>query len=244
MYSQTAPRISSHRIAELDVLRGIAIILMAVFHFCYDLSYFNYIAMSVKDPFWAGFRIIILTLFFSVSGYSLVLAHQNGIRWRKFLFRWGQIGLGALAITVATYVAFPKAWVYFGVLHFIFVALIVALPFIRFPLVSLVTGIVIFLLYYLTDWFNTSWLYNWLKPILHLPRATQDLTRFIPWFGLVLLGVWLAYQNNRWLQWPEFAGKRFLAWIGRYSLSIYLIHQIVLFGLVWSFYQLQQLWQQ
>lgn len=228
----------NQRIVELDALRGIAIILMAIFHFCYDLWFFEYIEMNTKDPFWVGFRIVIITLFFSVSGYSLVLAYEHGIRWKKFLFRWGQVGLAAAVITLATYVAFPRAWVYFGVLHFIFVALIAALPFIRLPRTALAVGIAIFLLYYLTDWFNTQWLYQWLQPILNLPRATQDLTRFIPWFGLVLFGIWLAHQKIAWQSWPDFPGKSVLAWMGRYALSIYLLHQLVLFGLVWSFDQL------
>ena len=228
----------SARLIGVDVTRALAVILMVIFHFCYDLGYFDYMEMDVNAPFWAWFRYLIVTLFFLVVGISLVLSTRSGIRWRSTLIRLSQVGAGALAVTVATMVVFPKAWVYFGVLHFIFLAILCALPLVNWPRISLLLGISIFALFNLTDWFNTHFLFVWLQPILHLPNATQDLTRFIPWFGMVLIGIYLGQAQLRWFYWPSWSVFKPLVWIGQHALSIYLIHQVVLYGLVWGFYTL------
>ncbi len=231
---------SNNRILALDSYRGLAILLMMVFHFAYDLSYFGYIEFAFDDPFWAWFRYIIVTLFFTVSGVSLVLATKDGIRWKKFLIRWAQVGLGAIAITVSTYFMFPKAWVYFGVLHFIFVAMITGLLFVKRPYLALVLGLTIFVLFNATDWFNLKWLYSYLKPILGLPNATQDITRYIPWFGMILVGIYLGHKQLQNIIFPQGKVANALAFMGKHSLLIYLVHQLILFGLVWAFYLLHQ----
>ena len=40
--SVAAPHTASARFARLDALRGIAIVWMAVFHFCFDLNHFGF----------------------------------------------------------------------------------------------------------------------------------------------------------------------------------------------------------
>ena len=44
---------------------------MAVFHFCFDLSYFKLIEQNFyRDPFWTVQRAMIVTLFVFVAGLS------------------------------------------------------------------------------------------------------------------------------------------------------------------------------
>jgi len=87
-------------------------------------------------------------------------------------------------------------------------------------------------------WQAQHLLYDWVRPILHLPRYTEDLARFFPWFGAVLVG--MALYDLGWYRpifsWSFFAAdtrvNRVLAWMGRHALVIYLVHLPVLFGLV------------
>ena len=232
----------SRRILELDATRGFAIVLMIIFHFSFDLSYFHFVDFKVNQGYWDWFRYVIVTLFFSVSGISMVLATRNGIRWQRYLFRVAQVAGGALAVTVATRIVFPHLWVYFGVLHFIALSMLAGLLFIRIPWIALIVGVAMFLMFNLTSWFNLHWLYVWLRPMLHLPRGTQDLARFVPWFGMILIGIWLGHQNWK-VHFPDYKVTRLLAWMGRYSLTIYLVHQIILFELVNAVYQLSKWWQ-
>lgn len=66
-----------------------------------------------------------------------------------------------------------------------------------------------------------------------------DYFPLLPWFGVVLIGIWLgntAYSNGarrfRLPNWQVPALTFPLGWLGRHSLTIYLIHQPLLFALL------------
>ena len=225
---------SGQRLPLVDELRGLAVLLMAAFHFCYDLSVFGFLRFEMNGGFFSWFRYLIVTLFFTAVGAGLYLGHCQAIQWRRFCLREVKIIAGALVISLSTYLLYPQSWVWFGVLHFIAVASVLALPFIQIPRTALITGVAIFLLYNLLDWFNLTLLYQALQPTLHLPRGTQDLTRLIPWLGMVLIGIYLGSRgfwgaDSMPLGWL----RRPVAWLGQHSLLFYLLHQAPLFGLAW-----------
>ena len=67
--------------------------------------------------------------------------------------------------------------------------------------------------------------------------ATFDYFPLLPWFGLILLGVWLGgllyAGGRRGFPLPDLGGAlpvRLLDFLGRHSLLIYLIHQPILMG--------------
>jgi uncharacterized membrane protein len=225
---------ASNRLPIIDQFRGIAVFLMAVFHFCYDLSVFGFITFEMNGGFYTWFRFFIVTLFFTSVGASLYLAHHSIIRWRSFWIREAKITAGAIIITVSTLIMYPKSWVYFGVLHFIALASLCALPFLRLPKTSLILGVTIFVLYNTTTWFNLSPLWQLLNEPLHLPKGTQDLTRFIPWMGMVLIGIYLGsirFWNVSEITLGIF--KKPVHFLSKHSLLIYIVHQPPLFGLAW-----------
>ena len=221
------------RIPIVDALRGVAIVLMIVFHFCFDLNHFGYIHINIYYGLgWKVFRIFIVSLFLLLVGVSLVLAYQDGIKIHKLLKRITILGISALSISVVTYFVFPNSWIYFGILHFIFFATIAGLPFIKYPKISLLVGITIIILYFL-DVLHFKWLFAYLQPILDLPLyKTEDIVRFFPWFGVVLIGIYCAKILNMEFKYTP----KFLLFLGRHSLLIYLIHQPILFGLTMFLY--------
>ena len=75
------------RSKNLDVLRGLAIVLMAVFHFGYYLSRAGLYEFSFQDPKWIALRFLVLLLFLSLIGVSLALQSKRGFNWRKFTLR-------------------------------------------------------------------------------------------------------------------------------------------------------------
>jgi uncharacterized membrane protein len=75
--------------------------------------------------------------------------------------------------------------------------------------------------------------------ILHCIAVSSVLALLFPWFGMVLAGVAMAlyglaaFRRSRLANWTA-TGRfaRGLAWAGRHSLAIYLIHQPILIGLL------------
>nr|WP_314262584.1 heparan-alpha-glucosaminide N-acetyltransferase [uncultured Devosia sp.] len=237
------------RYAVIDMARGIAIIAMAAYHLCWDLSYFRFIAADVGyDQNWVIIARTILAAFLFLVGVSLVLGHGNGIRWKSFWRRWIFVVLGALIITAATWFAFPESFVYFGVLHAIALFSLMGLAFVRAPLWLVAIAALAFILpgfFFADPLFNEkqwSWFGFWV-----VPPPTNDLVPVFPWFGAVLIGI-LAMRR---VLPSSLAGRlaafaptgrlpRVLSFLGRWSLLIYLLHQPLLLGIVYPAAQIFQ----
>ena len=230
------------RFAIVDIARGVAIIAMVAYHLCWDLSYFRFIAADVGyDPAWVLLARSILAVFLFLAGVSLVLGHGRGIRWRSFWRRWIFVVVGALAISVATYFAFPQSFVYFGVLHAIALFSLMGLAFLRTPLwlAMSVAAVVIGLPFFYSDPLFNEKAFSWLG-FWQVPPPANDLVPVFPWFGAVLLGIIAmrlvlaaGWSNRLAAIAPSGPLPRLLAFLGRWSLLIYLLHQPILLGLVY-----------
>ncbi len=229
------------RLFGLDFFRGIALLLMISFHFCYDLEYFHIHNFHIHtNPFFLKFRIVIVSMFLFAVGISLVLVHKNGINFKSLKKRVVLLGAASLAITLVTFFIFPHSWVYFGVLHFILIASIVGIFFINRPYISLFLGIIILVLYFF-GLLSMHPLFRFLAPILHLPYFTQDLVPFIPWFSVVLFGIAFASLDfhtkifsNKIFSFQKYLSN-LIRFLGQNSLAVYLLHQPILFGIFYLF---------
>jgi uncharacterized membrane protein len=229
-----------NRIDAVDLVRGIAIVGVVVYHFFWDLSLLWLIETDVSThPLWVLFARSLLFSFVFLAGVGLVLSHGEGIRWPSFWRRLAIIGGAALLVTIGTVIAFPETFVYFGVLHAIVLFSVIGLAFLRLnPLLTLAIGAAIFAAPYLwtSEIFEAkplSWIGFW---AVHPP--TNDLVPIFPWFGATLIGVGLAKLARerglfaRLSGWQARGPLRVLAVIGRLTLPIYLIHQPVLLALL------------
>lgn len=230
------------RFAIVDIARGVAIIAMVAYHLCWDLSYFRFIAPDVgRDPNWVLIARSILAVFLFLVGVGLVLGHGQGIRWRAFWRRTGFVVLGALAITLGTFLVFPDSFVYFGVLHAIALFSVLAVPFLFAPLwlIGLVAAVMIALPFLFSNALFNDKLYSWIG-FWQVPPPTNDLVPVFPWLAAVLIGVIatrLVLASSMAVRLstinPTARLPRLLAVLGRWSLLIYLLHQPILLGLVY-----------
>jgi uncharacterized membrane protein len=239
---------SPHAIAvqrwdAIDVARGIAIAAMVVYHFAWDLSFLQLIPGSiVGEPAWNWFARSIAGSFLALVGIGLALAHAGGFRRVAFLRRLAKVGGAALAVTLVTFLAFPESYIFFGILHCIAVGSVLALPFLRLPLWLVLVAAFLCLAapHVLNDPVFDNPLLDWLGLGSEDP-LTNDYVPIFPWFGLVLIGVAIgrlllrrgqAMTLARWRARDALAGA--LAWMGRKSLPIYLIHQPVLLAVLYG----------
>lgn len=221
----------------VDALRGMAIGLMLVYHFSFDLRHFHAIAADFEhDPFWLGFRALIVACFMLLVGVSLVLAAVAGTSPAKFWKRIALIAAFALAASIGSYLVFPRTYIFFGILHCIAVASVLAWPLVRHPRAAAVAGLAIIaagltLAHPAFDYRALSWLgFTTMKP------ATEDYVPLAPWAGVVLVGVAIGHAlvdtGFRALG-PLAAAPAWLQWLGRHSLAVYMVHQPVLLGALW-----------
>lgn len=232
----------------LDILRGIAILAMIVFHIAWDLYYFGYSDIDVTAVLgWVVFQKSILSSFLLLVGAGLVLGHGNGIRWRSFWRRWILIAAGALATTAGTYWMFPDYFVFFGVLHAIALFSLLGLAFLRLtPWLTAAIGIAVIAANFVwNDPMFSSRELGWIG-FWPVSPPTSDVVPIFPWFGVTLLGI----AGMRFLRASRFAPKiagwrseepvaRGLAFAGRWSLLIYLLHQPAIIGILFGLSQLQ-----
>ena len=225
---------SNQRDSSLDLMRGIAIIMMIAFHFIYDLNTFGFTEVPLFTH-WIGivWRSLIVFLFLSAVGISLVYAHSNGIQYKKFIRRLLYLGVAALLVSLGTYIMFPDGWVYFGILHLIWVSSLFALAFIDRPKTSLVIALII-LIGFIFDQPNLGIISNIFES--YLPIGSVDYYPLFPWLAFVFIGIFLGH--NPYYQKVFTFRSSWLEVMGKHSLIIYLSHQIVLFGLVGLAYYL------
>jgi len=229
------------RFDVVDAARGVAIAAMIVFHAAWDLSFLRLIPVEVStDPGWQAFAKAIAGSFLALVGVGLVLGHGQGVRWKAFGRRLATIAAAAVAVSVATYAAFPDSFVYFGILHAIAASSVLALPFLRLPAwaCALVACAVLALPEAVSSpAFDSRWL-AWIG-FSETPPRSNDFEPIFPWFGMVLIGVAAAKvalasaARDRLAAW-RCAGplSRLLVRAGRWSLLIYLAHQPILLGVL------------
>jgi uncharacterized membrane protein len=239
--------LASQRWDVIDVARGLAIAAMIVYHFSWDLSFLKLIETNILQvPAWRWFARGIAGSFLLLAGVGLALAHAQGFRRFPFLRRLMKVGGAALAVTLVTYFAFPESYVFFGILHCIAVSSVLALPFLRLhPALTLLVAVLCLAApaIFTSPALDVPYL-GWLGLGVTDP-LTNDYVPVFPWFGMVLIGVALGKlllkqtETMRLARWRATdALSRPLVWAGRKSLPIYLIHQLVLLGLLYGVLQI------
>jgi uncharacterized membrane protein len=234
-----APR----RLPALDVARGIAIVAMIGYHTCWDLTFFGLVRLDLfGSPFWLAVRTGILSSFLLLSGFSLALATRDGIEWRRVGRRLALLGGAAAAVTAASAWMFPDGLIFFGVLHHLTLASLFGLAFLRLPppLIAALGLLALGLPEQFSHPFFDQHGLRWIGLITQEPR-TNDFVPLFPWFGVVLMGIALGRTAlTRTLPplpaLPAAAARAGapLAWLGRRSLAVYLLHQPLLFAVLFA----------
>jgi uncharacterized membrane protein len=228
----------------VDAVRGVAIIMMIVYHSTYDLDTLGGYDIQSTTGYWALFADITAGLFLFLVGVSLVISRTRTslTGWRllgKYLARSLRILAYGMVLTVV-FLALGMGVVAFGILHLIGISIILAYPFLGLRFTNLVLGTLIFAAgqYILAQGLDSQSF--WLLPFGVVPEGVimPDYRPLLPWFGVVLIGLFfgnVVYGDGRRpavLEDKAPVLARPLLPPGRNSLSIYLIHQPILVALL------------
>ncbi|CAA9447148.1 MAG: hypothetical protein AVDCRST_MAG58-550 [uncultured Rubrobacteraceae bacterium] len=232
------------RFWEVDAARGVAIIMMIVYHSTYDLDTLGGYDVQSTSGNWDLFADVTAGLFLFLVGVSLAIsrARTSMTGWRlfgKYLARGLRILAYGMVLTVV-FLALGMGVIAFGILQLIGVSIILAYPFLKLRFTNLVLGTLIFAA---GQYILAQGLYSqsfWLLPFGVVPEGVvmPDYRPLLPWFGIVLIGLFFGnskYGDGRRPAVTEDKAPvlaRPLLPLGRNALFVYLIHQPIIIALL------------
>lgn len=236
---------SSKRYWQIDTARGIAVILMISYHTLYDLDFLQIVSLPLRSMSVRLMLYPIGILFLSLVGFSLVLSYKRYLNDKKSVppFRkYGKRGLFlfslALIITAVTWVYPHDGFIVFGVLHCISLSIIFSYWFITRPTLALISGIALIFLGILFYQITVSTPYLFWIGLKTSSFYTLDYFPLIPWFGVVLIGIFFGQKTYTILQKKYNVSEKPpkvaipFTFLGKHALVIYFIHQPIVFGLI------------
>ena len=223
------------RFYEIDTVRGIAIILMVIYHFFFTLEFFGMLeASSIMFLHYSG-RILggVFILLVGVSlniSYSRVKKRSSKENIKKYtkrgldIFLWGFL----IILIVKTFVGqFPT----FNILNLIGLSIIFAYPFLKLQRTNLVMGIILTITGIIISQIHIP--FEWLALIGFKSGNYYFFGGnfpILPWFGIVLLGIYIGkklYPNGKRafkISEKENILIKLFSIAGRNSLFIFLVH--------------------
>ncbi|MBQ3356764.1 MAG: DUF1624 domain-containing protein [Oscillospiraceae bacterium] len=232
---------TNKRVWELDALRGICILGMMVVHFMYDLTVYG--GKSIDLPKWfLLMRQYGHILFVLISGICATLTSHSTLKRGLVVFGCGLL-VSYVTLFMDLVLGFTDLRIWFGILHMLGLCMILyplfrKLPFWAFALL----GVCFLVLGYWMQTLTVS--VDYLFPLgLRSARfyVGSDYFAIFPGFGWFLIGAALGktvYRNKTSLL-PKVKEDNFilrgLRFIGRHSLWFYLLHQPVMFLIVFLF---------
>ncbi len=231
---------SQKRIPAIDIFRTIALVLMILYHFIYDLDVWTNLPVDVGTFFWFWEGKISALLFIFLSGVSGGLSKRptkNGIK----VLLWG------LVVTLVTWIALPDEYVRFGILHFLGTMMII------YPLLKRLPNFVLLFSACLALGLGFFFKSQVVHTLVLLPLGltypgfnTMDYYPIFPYSGVTLLGILfyryrLARPNNEGEPPTDSLSKHssllshpIFQTISSHSLGIYLVHQPILLLIILS----------
>ena len=223
-----------NRLIEIDAMRGIAIILMVIFHIALADNLFSNKSHNLHNGFFDFIGEFSRTTFLVLVGASLVLAYKKKKAEKKsfkmFQVKRGvQLILYGLIVTFLTKLVLPQQYVAFGILHFIGLSIIL-LSFVIDKKFIIFLMLIVCLTTYGKVFFKNPSLANYiLGTNTGFHGWTIDYFPLLKNLPKVIVGILFRhfYSENP-LPIPETIRKHramsILETLGKQSLNIYMIH--------------------
>ena len=238
----------SGRIYFLDEMRALALIGMIIYHAAYDLYAIFGLDFDFYSPGWDTLQMAVCCTFIVIAGISSRLT-KNALKHGLVVF-----GAGML-MTLGTYFFMPSQVIWFGVLHFLGISMMLyylirksvnKAPALIGAMFSMAAYLCLYGLPSGTILFGNvdvpvNLYFSKVLAVVGLPGGgfrSADYFPLLPWFFLFLFGCFIGkWFKERKI--PDFMMNKhsdFLCDIGSNTLVIYIIHQPVIYGLLYAFF--------
>ena len=235
------------RYEEIDILKGVAVICMIIFHFYYFPNQYGFKEIEYDTMALKSIAKIAQVIFITCVGINLVFAKEKNKELSIHYQRIGKILFYAVLMSLFTYAVFQERYVKFGILHFVAFSSLLLIPFVDdFETMKKITFV--FLVLYLS---------NYLKPELFriIPQPFAFIGGFyndrysavdhfpvLPWILLICIGTFIGHHlKNNTVTTPEYLINNqisdLLKNIGKKSLEIYAVHWAILYVIYCIIYE-------
>lgn len=242
---------SAKRFTVPDILRGLTLISMIAYHTAWDMAYL----FEIKGN-WAWFESDFAYVWQQSICWSFILL--SGFCWSLGRKKWkrGLLVLVAGALTsLVTLLVMPDDRIIFGVLTFLGSAMLLMIPLDKAlskcePVVGVMVSAFLFFVtrnvndgelgfgdIHLVD--LPEGLYRgWVATYLGFTESgffSTDYFSLLPWLFLFLVGYFLfgVFKKKNWFGILEKGKCLPLEALGRHSLLIYMLHQPLVYGVLW-----------
>ena len=227
------------RYEEIDILKGVAVICMIIFHFFYFPNQYGFKEIEYNTLTLKTIAKVAQFIFITCVGVNLVFAKNKTNDTSYHLKRIGKIAFYAVLMSLFTYYVFQERYVKFGILHFVAFSSLLLFTFVDNVETMKVITTILALLFFL----------NKIKPELFriIPSPFAFISGFyndrysaidhfpiLPWGFLICIGVFIGhYLLKNEINTPEYLVNNpvsdILKNIGKRSLEIYAVHWAVLY---------------
>lgn len=235
-----------NRYIEIDILKGIAVFCMIIFHIFYYANQYGYKELEYDTFLLRFIAKVAQIIFITCVGINLVISKKISEEKKesekvyiiKSIKRISKLVFFAICMSLFTYFVFGDKFVKFGILHFISLSSLLLFMFVdNENLINMIIAI-LFVLYTIIKT-NPLLLNNILPSQLgfifgfNVNYNSIDHFPIIPWMILLCLGILIGNyitKNNVKSQIDKNKYKLFEK-TGKHSLEIYAIHWLVLYAI-------------
>ena len=237
----------------LDSVRGLIIISMLIYHTLWDLSELFNVRFGFSGDSFSLWQKSIRYGFIILSGFCWSLGRHR-------LKRALTVLVCSVIITAATALFMGRDIILFGVLSLLGSAMLIMIPLDKIfkkinPYIGISASLLLFILLFDLEhrWISFCGLDIYRMPrtlyrnlftaFLGMPAASFHSTDYVPifpWVFIFFVGYFLYHIAKRHALLPKLCIVRIrpLEWLGRHSLIIYMLHQPVIYAVLWLIFKI------
>jgi len=224
------------RFQEIDLFRGIAVVGMICYHAIFALNFLDIIHTNIFANLWLPYTRFVQFTFLGLVGVSMAISKKT---YADQIKRALKIFLGALAVTVFTYIVARDYFVMFGILHLITVSIFIVAALKNKKHMGLIFGLAAISIWLFIKDIQSSNILLFIIGFKNTTIAALDYFPIFPWIAVPCFGLEIGhylYRDNAPIidsKCPKILNP--VLFLGRHSLAIYLIHVPLILSLIFIF---------